>query len=52
MDNKQPLTDAVQLQKMTGIPAIIWGIIWLVIALAVLYVALVKQGTAKRRKNK
>ncbi len=33
----QPLTDAVQLQKMTGIPAVVWGIIWFSIACAALY---------------
>lgn len=33
----QPLTDAVQLQKMSGIPAVVWGIIWFSIACAALY---------------
>lgn len=34
---EQPLTDAVQLQKMTGIPAVVWGIIWFSIACIALY---------------
>lgn len=48
----QPETDAVQLQKMTGVPAIVWGIIWLLIALAVLYLALIKQGAGKAKKRR
>ncbi|RCX16629.1 peptidase M50B-like protein [Anaerobacterium chartisolvens] len=39
------VTDAMQLSKMTGIPAIVWGIIWLAIALAAVYALL-------RRKSK
>lgn len=34
---EQPLTDAVQLQKMTGIPAVVWGIIWFSFACIALY---------------
>lgn len=46
---EQPLTDAVQLSRMTGIPAVIWGIIWLVIMfLAVNAVILKSKGTTRR----
>lgn len=46
----QPLTDAAQLAKLTGIPAIIWGILWLAISLMAVYTVLMKsQGTRRRR---
>lgn len=38
----QPMTDAVQLSQMTGIPATIWGIIWLAIALFAVYTLLIR----------
>lgn len=36
----QPLTDAVQLQNMTHVPAVVWGIIWLAIACVSIYSAM------------
>ncbi len=42
------VTDAVQLSKMTGIPAIVWGIIWLAIALAAVYALLLRKSKAYR----
>lgn len=48
---QQPLTDAVQLARMTGIPAIVWGIIWLFIALfAVNSVLLKGSGSSRSRR--
>lgn len=40
----QPQTDAVQLEKMTHVPAVVWGIIWLVIALIAVYSIMVRNG--------
>lgn len=34
---ERPITDAVQLQNMTHIPAVVWGIIWLIIACMALF---------------
>ncbi|MCX7921944.1 MAG: M50 family metallopeptidase [Clostridia bacterium] len=45
---KQPVTDAVQLSKMTGIPAIVWGFIWLAIALFAVNATLIKPSKGKR----
>lgn len=47
---EQPLTDAVQLQTLTGIPAILWGIIWLVIAVSAIKAVLLKQGRSRARR--
>lgn len=47
---KQPLTDAVQLENMTGIPAIIWGIIWLTIAILAVNAVLLRQSASRRRR--
>lgn len=41
-------TDAETLHKITGIPAVIWGILWLVIAIMVLIFCM-KDSKAKRR---
>lgn len=47
----QPVTDAVQLQHMTGIPAIVWGIIWFGIALLAVNATVFKTGgTSKSRR--
>lgn len=48
---EQPLTDAVQLQKMTGIPAVVWGIIWFSIACIALYYMILgaKKSTRTRK---
>ncbi len=48
---KQPLTDAVQLAQMTGLPAILWGFIWLAAALFAIYVTLLKTRKAARGKR-
>lgn len=50
----QPLTDAVQLQKMTHVPAVVWGIIWLVIACVAFYSTIMhgKRSTAARSRKK
>lgn len=46
----QQMTDAVRLAQMTGIPAIVWGILWLVIALAAVYAVLAgSRGNRRRR---
>ena len=52
---EQPLTDAVQIQNMTNIPAFVWGLVWLVIALLAVNAVLLKGKTsrpAKRMQNK
>lgn len=47
---KQPFTDAAQLAQLTGIPAIIWGILWLAISLLAVNAVLLKsQGSRGRR---
>jgi hypothetical protein len=46
----QPMTDAVQLQNMTGIPAIIWGVTWLMISLAAIYSVVIKGSASRRRR--
>ena len=38
----QPVTDAVQLSYLTGIPSLIWGIIWLAISIFAMYIVLFK----------
>lgn len=51
----QPLTDAVQLQNMTHIPAFIWGLIWLAISLLSVNAVLIKgksSGSGKRNYSK
>lgn len=40
----QLVTDAVRLQQMTGVPAIVWGIIWFIIACLALYSTIIKSG--------
>lgn len=45
---EQPMTDAVQLAKMTGIPAIIWGFVWLAISLLAVNAVLLKPSKRKR----
>jgi len=47
----QPLTDAVQLERMTHVPAIVWGIIWLVIACMVIY-SMISPGRKPARSRK
>jgi len=48
---EQPMTDAVQLQNMTGVPAVVWGIIWFTIACVALYsMVLGSKKTTRSRK--
>jgi hypothetical protein len=47
---QQPMTDAMQLQNMTHIPAMVWGLIWLVIALLAVYAVIIKAKPARGRK--
>jgi hypothetical protein len=48
----QPMTDAMQLQKMTLVPAFIWGLIWLAIALIAVNIVLLKgKSSGKSRKG-
>ena len=46
-----PSSDASQLASITFIPAVIWGILWVTIALVVTFVALKVTATAKSRKQ-
>ncbi|HHW30823.1 MAG TPA: M50 family metallopeptidase [Clostridiaceae bacterium] len=46
---EQPLTDAVQLAQMTGIPAIVWGIIWIIISMFAIYMVLLKDNKSRKR---
>lgn len=47
---QQPVTDAVQLARMTGTPAVIWGVIWLGIAVFAVSVTVMKtKGVRGRR---
>ena len=48
----QPLTDAVQLEKMTHVPAMIWGIIWLVIACLAIYSMITTHGRPVRSRKR
>lgn len=47
----QPITDAVQLEQMTHVPAMIWGLIWLAIAVAAMYAVVIRPKPAGRRKK-
>lgn len=49
-NEKTVLTDAMQLAKMTGIPAIIWGIIWLAVAVIAINAVLLHPGKMPKRK--
>ncbi len=46
----RPLTDAVQIERMTHIPAVVWGIIWLIISCVAIYSTMTgkKRSTASR----
>lgn len=46
--NEQPMTDAMQLAQLTHIPAIVWGILWLVIALVAVNAMLLKAPSGGR----
>lgn len=46
----KPMTDAVQLEKMTHIPALAWGIIWLIIAIIAVNAVLIKGKAVKSRR--
>jgi len=45
---EQPATDAAKLAQLTHIPAIVWGIIWLVISILAVNAVLVKEKPRKR----
>lgn len=47
--NRQPMTDAAQLAKLTHIPALLWGIIWLAIAILAVNATLLKSPKTSRR---
>ncbi len=47
---KQPFTDAAQLAQLTGIPAIIWGILWLAISLLAVNAVLLKSQSSRGRR--
>ncbi len=34
---EQPLTDAVMIERMTHVPAVVWGMLWLIIACVAVY---------------
>lgn len=46
--SKQPVNDAVRLAQLTHIPAIVWGIIWLIIALLAVNAVVIKGKTRRR----
>lgn len=48
----QPMTDAVQLQNMTHIPAVVWGVIWLVIAVVAVNAVLLKGGNSSKSRRR
>ena len=48
----QPLTDAVQLEKMTNVPAMIWGILWLIIACLAIYSMIATGGKSAKGRNR
>jgi hypothetical protein len=47
----QPMTDAVQLEQMTHVPAMLWGLIWLTIAVLAIYAFIKKSKPSKRTKK-
>ncbi|HEY5562374.1 MAG TPA: M50 family metallopeptidase [Clostridiaceae bacterium] len=48
---KMPVTDAVQLAKLTHIPSIVWGIVWLAISIVAIYTILFKRKSKSSRKS-
>ena len=42
----RPLTDAVQIELMTNVPAVVWGVIWLIISCTAIYLTML--GKKKR----
>ena len=47
---EMPMTDAVQLAKLTHIPAIVWGVIWLAISIFAIYSVFFKKKRRSSRK--
>ena len=47
----QPVTDAVQLERMTHVPAVVWGIIWLTISCLAIYSMIRKGGKPSRSRK-
>lgn len=48
----QPMTDAVQLEKMTHIPAVVWGALWLVIAFFAVNAVILKGGSPSKSRKR
>lgn len=48
----QPMTDAVYLARLTHIPALIWGILWMGISLFAVYMVLIKASVSSPKKAK
>jgi hypothetical protein len=48
----QPVTDAVMLERMTKIPAVVWGILWLTIACVAVYSTITKKRTTSSARGK
>lgn len=47
---EMPVTDAVQLARLTHIPAVVWGIAWLAVSVLVIYkIVFKRKGRASRR---
>lgn len=49
--DKQPMTDAMQLAKLTHIPAMVWGIVWLGIAVLAVNTTLLKGPKASKSRR-
>jgi hypothetical protein len=49
---QQPKTDAVQLAQMTGIPAVVWGLIWLTVMILAVNFVIIKKGGAGRSRGR
>lgn len=47
----QPVTDAVQLERMTHVPAVVWGILWLTISCLAIYSMIRKGGKPSRSRK-
>ncbi|MDP4091818.1 MAG: M50 family metallopeptidase [Bacillota bacterium] len=50
--SKQPVTDAVNLARITHVPSLVWGAIWLAISIAAVYAVLKKSKTSSGRKRR
>ncbi len=52
--SQQPVTDAVMIERMTHVPAVVWGMIWLIIACVAVYTTIMgkKRSAASSRGKK